>query len=112
MCAKYQDHGKSFLALKIRQDNLAPQTFKLFPYPKLKFPPHAQIITTWEFDLCFPCHGISSRVKLHVSAMRVGVDRETTRDDFTSGCNRKTRLNLFVFPEEGEGYPCPGVTVK
>lgn len=62
--------------------------------------------------MCFPCLGVSSRVELHVSTMRVGVDRETARDDFTSGCNRKTRLFLVAFPEEGERYPCPGVTVK
>lgn len=75
-------------------------------------PPHTQIITTWKFNMCFPCLGVSSCVELHVSAIRVGVDRETAWDDFTSGCNRKTRIYFIIFPEEGESYPCPGVRVK
>lgn len=60
---------------------------------------------TWNVDVDLPSVVVASSIKLHVSSVGVGVDREAIGDNLPPRSYSKTRLYLVVFPKKGESNP-------
>lgn len=60
---------------------------------------------TCNVDVGLPSVVVTTSVKLHISSIRIGVDRKAIGDNFPSGWQSKTWLYFMVLPKKGESNP-------